>query len=50
MSFLLHAEPTISFDKGEHASALANAIVDTIRELLLVTSTCASSRRAARFI
>jgi two-component sensor histidine kinase len=32
----LRAEPTISFDKGEHASALANAIVDTVREPLLV--------------
>ena len=29
-------EPTISVDKGEHASALANAIVDTVREPLLV--------------
>ena len=33
---MLRAEPTISFDKGEHASALANAIVDTVREPLLV--------------
>jgi two-component sensor histidine kinase len=33
---LLRAEPTISFDKSDDASALANAIVDTIREPLLV--------------
>jgi two-component sensor histidine kinase len=33
---LLRAEPTICFDKSDDASALANAIVDTIREPLLV--------------
>ena len=33
---MLRAEPTISFDKSDDASALANAIVDTIREPLLV--------------
>jgi two-component sensor histidine kinase len=33
---LLRGKPTISFDRGDDASALARAIVDTVREPLLV--------------